>query len=550
MTKILACLLLVAASGCPDVKTDAGEGQGQLPTSDGPTVEFDPANAIIPFPNNLALDPMTGKVNLAAPACESPVSAALRTGVLNTLDGFGTFEAAMQVTFTDPVDMTTLAGNVVMYERAKGATPNEPSAAMPVPVELVTGTTLRFDPANCSSPAMIDSVTVIPKIPLDEKSTYTIAVLAGVKTADGQDFLPSFTWALVRQTVDPVTVDSMGNIISNSTPLDPTNPAQAPQIVAIDGLWKAEATGLAFLDGTGISDRSQILVGWEVTTQTTTDPLDPSIADSPAAGLGTGSLAGTTSEVSGSTCPGTGCGTVPNGAQTEGVLEALLEQSGLATSRCRYRTAVYTALNLNAIGDVLGAGLSINNYQTHTPNPLSGGVDLPGAWSDPLKPMPQPGFVTSLKLPPIAGLVEVIAFVPALAPPAAGYPTVIFGHGLGSQKETLLLLAGALASRGIASVAIDDVNSGSRAIRTSDDPMLGCGPGHCNNNLAETCYLDEPTGPACATGTNDFCVPTTAPSYSTTPQCYATRRSCRRISPARATTCARRSSTSSGSCSR
>ena len=150
----------------------------------------------------------------------------------------------MQVTFTDPVDMSTLDGNIVMYQRAKGSTANDPSAATPVPLELVTGTTLRFDASDCSTPAMIDAVTVIPMVPLDEKSTYTIAVLAGVKTADGQDFLPSFTWALVRQTVDPVTIGSDGSIISNSTPLNPADPTQAPQIVALDGLWKAEATGL------------------------------------------------------------------------------------------------------------------------------------------------------------------------------------------------------------------------------------------------------------------------------------------------------------------
>jgi hypothetical protein len=130
MTKIAACLLVaVAASGCPDVKTDPGEGQGQLPPTDGPTVEFDPGNSIIPFPNNLVLDPTTGKVHLPAPACESPIAAALRTGVLNTLDGFGTFESAMQVTFTDPVDPSTLAANVVMYERLKGTAPNDQASA-------------------------------------------------------------------------------------------------------------------------------------------------------------------------------------------------------------------------------------------------------------------------------------------------------------------------------------------------------------------------------------------------------------------------------------
>ena len=501
MIKIAACLLVaVAASGCPDVKTDPGEGQGQLPPADGPTVEFDPANSIIPFPNNLALDPTTGKVALQPAACETPTAAALRTGVLNTLDGFGTFESALQVTFTDPVDSTTLAANVVMYERLKGTAPNDPATATQVPINVVASTALRFDPSDCASPAMVSAATIVPLVPLDEKSTYTLAVLDGLQTADGKAFLPSVTWAFVRQTVDPVSIDSMGNIVSNTTPI--TDP---DQLRALDGLWKAEATGLAFLDGTGISDRSRILVGWEITTQTTTDPLDPTVANSPASGLSTAAPVGMASVVPGGS------------ANTQAFLEAEITAAGLVPPGST-AAAVCAAINCTQIKDVLGGALGINNYQTHTPNPLANGGPLPGAWTDPLAPTPQGGFATSQKVP--SGFVEVLAFVPALvpAPGQAGYPVVVFGHGLGSQKETLLVLAGALAARGIASIAIDFVNSGSRAIRISDDMASGCGPGFCSITTTQTCFADapNPNGPC---PTNESC--TGAPSYATTPQCYA-----------------------------
>jgi len=517
MIKIAACLLVaVAASGCPDVKTDPGEGQGQLPASDGPTVEFDPANSIIPFPNNLALDPMTGKVNLQPPACESPVAAALRTGVLNKLDGFGTFESAMQVTFTDPVDPQTLAANIVMYERQKGTTANDPSTAKLVPINVVATTTARFDPSDCANPALVNAATIVPLVPLDEKSTYTLAVLDGLQTADSKAFLPSVTWALVRQTVDPVTIDSMGNIVSNTTSI--TDP---DQLRAIDNLWKAEATGLAFLDGTGISDRSRILVGWEVTTQTTTDPLDATVANSPASSLATGSFAQMTSQVNGATCPGASCGTLPGGGATNTFLVNSLVAAGIAPDVPTAQALCNSALSCSAIADVLGGVMTVNNYQTHTPNPLPDAVGgLPGAWSDPLNPTPQTGFATVVQPTPIpAGLIEVLAFVPAIPAPATGYPVVVFGHGLGSQKESLLLLAGALADRGIASIAIDFVNSGSRAIRTSSDPTIKCGPGFCHNNLSQSCYTDPPVGTTCSTGTGDFCEG--APTYATAPQCYA-----------------------------
>src|SRR5689334_17135435 len=144
MRKLLACLLVVTASGCPDVEVDPNEVQGMLPAVDGPTVEFDPASSIIPFPNNLVLCatgtdltglPCTiGKVAIPPPACETPTQKAIREGTLNTLDGFGTFEAAMQVTFTTAVDATSLDGHIVMYQRTNGATSNDPTNAVPVPL--------------------------------------------------------------------------------------------------------------------------------------------------------------------------------------------------------------------------------------------------------------------------------------------------------------------------------------------------------------------------------------------------------------------------------
>jgi hypothetical protein len=79
------------------------------------------------------------------------------------------------------------------------------------------------------------------------------------------------------------------------------------------------------------------------------------------------------------------------------------------------------------------------------------------------------------------------------------------------------LLAGPLATQGIASIAIDDVNSGSRAIRITDDPTIGCGPGVCHLAPFSSCYNDTPVEGTC-TGTGNFCGG--APSYSTTPQCY------------------------------
>ena len=240
----------------------------------------------MPFPNNLVLDPTTHKVNLPAQACESPVQTALRTGTLNQLDGFGTFEAGLQITFTNVAgasatpDMTTFDNNIVFYKVATGATPENPVGATEVPFVAQKTTTLRFSASDCTTPATIDAVNIIPMVPLDEQSTYVVALLDGIATTDEVPYLPSSTWALIRQTVDPVTVQD-GTVIAEQTPLDPSDPAQNAELLALDGVWQVHAPALQFLDQTGvITGRDQLLVAATFTTQTTTDPLDPGVAGS------------------------------------------------------------------------------------------------------------------------------------------------------------------------------------------------------------------------------------------------------------------------------
>ncbi len=87
--------------------------------------------------------------------------------------------------------------------------------------------------------------------------------------------------------------------------------------------------------------------------------------------------------------------------------------------------------------------------------------------------------------------------------PKAGtgpFKTVIFGHGLARSKEDLLAIAGALASKGFASVAIDAVASGSRAVQITTATTLGCDPA-----------TSVGAGMPCATALSATCAP----------QCYA-----------------------------
>jgi dienelactone hydrolase len=431
MNKTLASSLvlgLIGLVGCPDIKTDTGEGDV------GPTVQFDPAASIIPFPNNLALDPMTGRVSLPKQCGEGLAQMVIRTELINKLDGFGTYESALQVTFSEALDAKTLDGHVLLYQRAKGMTANEPAIAMPIPVTLLPPMLTPQFSADCSTSKMVTTLIFIAQGALEQHSTYTVALTKGIKTASGTDFGASFFWSLVGQASAPVTFDDQGNVTANHTPLDPRDEAQLAQLEGVALLWKAHKPALDFLAGTGHA-RGDLLVAWEFNTQSN-DALDPTVAGSPAAAAyaSTTPLQGITTQV-------------PPGVTPTQVLQS----KGIP---CDTGSG---GLPCDSVGDILAGGLISKSYQQ-----VFGGV--PGPWNDSVHPtVVNPN-----------NIVQVLAAVPTGAAPAGGWPTVVFGHGLGSSKTTMFAIAPQLAKAGFATVAIDFVAHDSRAVRTSTDPAKGC----------------------------------------------------------------------------
>ena len=479
---LVAAGLLLGATGCPGIDVDENE----VGTA-GPQVEFDPAARIIPFPNNLLIDPMTGLVNLPAQCNESATAKALREQVLNQLDGFGTFEVAITVTFTEPVDEASLQDRVVLFQRTAGANAIDPAAAQEVPVIVRRTQTTRFAP-DCATSSMVEQVAIIPLVPLEQKSNYTVALLKGIKTATGEEFGQSFTWALISQANPPVVLDDQGNVIVNRTPLSPVNPVDenmngiSDDLESLRGialLWQAHAQAVAFLVEKGIP-RSDILLAWEFKTQTTTDPLDPAVAGSPAANVyknpatQIGSL---TATINRTAAPYVLCDPAGGGPGTDNNTQCFLKialgaASGAPTNQI-YATgnATCAAVGCAAVGDVLGGKFNSKQYQIETPNPFDPSKPIPGPWNNPRTP-------TVVK----DEAIDFIAIVPASPAPANGYPTVVFGHGLGSSKKTIFAIGPQLSApqaafgftSGFITIAIDFVGHDSRAVRISSDAAIGC----------------------------------------------------------------------------
>ena len=81
--------------------------------------------------------------------------------------------------------------------------------------------------------------------------------------------------------------------------------------------------------------------------------------------------------------------------------------------------------------------------------------------------------------------------------PTAGWPVMIFSHGITSYKETVLAISGTLASQGIATISIDHPYHGSRGIDFNADgvyeisatqSLKGSDPAYANANV--TIYMN------------------------------------------------------------
>lgn len=442
--------------------------------------EFDPAQRRIPFPNNLLLDPVTRRLALPASCGEvEGSSAAGLRAALNQLDGFGTSQQVIRAGVTEALDPASLEGRVFLMRIAERGAPLS-SFEGPVPVRVQPALVTRLAD-DCVTPIQGHEIIVAPLAPLAQASTYAAVLLDGITTAEGKPLQPSATWGLVRQASPPVQLSppaegemlSSESVLVNTTPFDPANPDDLATLSGLDLLWRAHAPVLGALDAilpALLSDddigRSDVLLAWGFNTQTVTDPLDPTRDGSPAALVTAPSaasfdfppaLAGTGAPLS-----------------VEAFFATALPGSPCAALGCAAIGAIYSG----APGAPAPSLLTTNFQSGDDCDPET--PTVAGPFSDPLAPEA----VCEHTLP-------LIAVVPATRAPATGYPTVIFAHGLGRSKEDLLALAGTLASAGFASISIDAVAHGSRAVQINDDAALGCAgaaPGApCESVFGPTC---------------------------------------------------------------
>jgi hypothetical protein len=223
---------------------------------DAGEVTFDPANSVVPFPNDVLRQ--NGKVNL--PGCTTATDALTRiTCGLNTLDGFSTLappvsessdtEPAVQQASIDPASLDRTSVGLVR-------------AASPLPQDQQT--TPSFTPClNCSATATApEELEWKLNAPLDEKTTYLGYVTSAVKDTAGKPLIANPITAMVR--LSSPLFDGAHSTVSlltdaQAAALEPLRAAMKP---AFDGL---EAVGVT---------RSSIALAFAFTTQSEASVLD------------------------------------------------------------------------------------------------------------------------------------------------------------------------------------------------------------------------------------------------------------------------------------
>jgi len=367
---------------------------------------FDPANSIIPFPNNLLFNGTTdGTLNIPT---SDPEDTSDPKVAMNSLDGFST-NAPISTTFSTPIDTLTIPGNVRLFTASINDYHLNPGGE---PNFVVLGITseLTQDVDFIVSVSNETTLVIKPIKPLMTKSGYVAVVTNGLKDMDGDVFRPDLTYAITKET-NSLIVDG----VSRLPALDSLTSEALQNLEGLRLLTNiTEAAAVVFDNANGgVLNRSDIVLSWSFSTQSAGDILSAERDEIP----------------------------VPVVSAFTKMLDA--------------EKTAFTS-NLSNV-DVYKGTIDVP-YYIDAPSNVDKLKPLSSFWKNSdgvgLSPLPvgsgnNPVPTTTLSIP-------VLISVPSTATyNSTGIPVVIYQHGITSNRTSGLALADMLASRGYAMIAID-----------------------------------------------------------------------------------------------
>ena len=417
--RILILLAALFATNALAVPVEIPTNKDGSPVTGVIAPVYDPGAGEYPLPINLAFDATDFTLTLPA---EDPTDFSDPFVALGALDGFSTTEKWIMEFASDPYGLdasTIIPGHTVrMFEVSVAALPD---------ILTVTGVVKELTPVSeFVAVASGNDVAILPTAPLKEMTTYMVVMTNDIKDTAGNDATPSDRYHLTSRA-EPL-VDADGNsvypFIDNDT---------AALLEFLRQMHLAQEAAVAPL---GISG-DDIILSWTAQTQAITPVLKNirSIAK-PA--------------------PTTIVKTPLNTAAVGGLGAADIYMGVITLP---YYLGVPSAENPTApLTDFWTAapGAYVSPADTLGLDPTSTAVTV-------VNPFP---VVTSMQTVPV--LMTVPNANSGHTKPAAGWPVVIFGHGLGNDRSYMLAVADTAAAAGYAVIAIDAPLHGI----TPNDPAL------------------------------------------------------------------------------
>lgn len=371
------------------------------------TARFDPSAGVVPFPANLLL---SGTTDLTLnPPVADPTNFADPAVALSALDGFSTIAPWSFQLSARPASDSLVAGQSIRLFEVTLTGPGGGVTA--IGREL---TTQEYVVAPSSSDTTGRTIAIVPTSPLKQVTSYMAVVTTGVRDTIGNDATPDQTYFLAKRT---------SPICNGSQVLDPLIPASScPSLEGLRQLVNSQEIAAA---AHGIP-RDDIVLSWVATTQSIT-PVMQAVKSTvqPRAHV-----------------------LAPTGLDTSGV-----------------------GLPLPPVADILVGFIDLPYYldAPSAQNPaavLTGFWQAnPGAYVPPFDALPLDPTSTNLTYANPFPRVKSTQRVPVLVTvpnansgqtkPEAGWPLVVFQHGITGNRSQALPFAATMAAQGFAVVAMD-----------------------------------------------------------------------------------------------
>ncbi|MGV6853332.1 MAG: lipase [bacterium] len=403
--------ILIALAGCggsskdnSSAPTGPAVNNNGTPATATVTALFNPTEGVLPFPNNLLL---SGTTDLTVnPPTADPSDISDPAVVLSALDGFST-TAPWATNFSATIDpASVLPGQTVRLFRVRTS---PQGATLGVEQEMVPGVDYFATMSSATT------LAIIPLKPLQELTSYMAVVTNGVHSPEGNDVTPDQVYFIAKRT-SPL-VDASGN---STDPLLPNSTAQA-----LEPLRQLTNSQEFAASAMGINP-ADIVLSWVATTQGITPVLGAVHSISPS---------------------------VP----------VTLAPTGLDTGML--------GLGLPGIAD-LYIGMMPLPYYLDAPSAENPTAILtahweaePGAYVAPFDQLgldPTSTNITYANPVPVVKSTQMVPVMMSLpnakigaVKPDAGWPVVIFQHGITRDRTDMIALADRMAGAGFAVIAID-----------------------------------------------------------------------------------------------